>query len=410
MHLLDLNNDCLLKIFSYCDEKDLINLCQVYYVLRDVIENNIFYIQSLDLLMCGHRNDPAILKRTHSFLSYSNRLKISRNWLNGCYREQHYFQRYKMFATKLQLEKYWLYISRDGYLNQHKRLKAEALQRRFHQEISSGYKADIADFVKKKDTIFAGRVTGNCFIYEDGYATDQQCHSPKSYLRCVDFCGSLYATSSDSCARLWRREDELGLLNLELLHELDNSYKTVRFNEDGDRLFGGLYTSTSRRALREIDLKTGLEITLNSRTISIYDLKLKDDNILFTANFDTSFRIYDRRSNCDEYIWEDPFDSSFYCLEYDGLYAVLCGAKYHSRVNLYDIRVPGKHMQLYFPQVQRRGRGGGGDVKSSPVYSLACDSRYLFVATDRNVHVLDFKVDCAVSRDYRDIFRHTYRI
>lgn len=139
---------------------------------------------------------------------------------------------------------------------------------------------------------------------------------------------------------------------------------------------------------------------LNSETLSIYDLKVKDDNILLTANFDTSFRLYDRRTDRDELIWEDPLDSSFYCLEHDGLYAVLCGAKYYSRVNLYDIRMPGKHKQLYFPQLQKRRRG---EYVSSPVHSLVCDSRYLFVATDHNVHVLDFKVDCALSRDYRDV-------
>ena len=142
---------------------------------------------------------------------------------------------------------------------------------------------------------------------------------------------------------------------------------------------------------------------LNSETLSIYDLKLKDDHVLFTANFDTSFRLYDRRTDCDEFIWEDPFDSSFFCLDYDGLYAVLCGAKYYSRVNLYDIRVPGKHMQLYFPQLHKRRKRSGGEFVSSPVHSLVCDSRYLFLATDHNVHVLDFKVDCALSRDYRDV-------
>lgn len=161
-----------------------------------------------------------------------------------------------MFATKLHLEKNWLYLSHDGYLSQHKRLKAEALQRRYYQEISSGFKSDIADFVKKKSTIFAGRVTGSCFIHEDGYSTDQQLHSPKHYLRCVDFAGQMYVSSTDYCGRLWRREDELGLINLELMHELQESYKTMRFNDRGDRLFGGLYTSTSRKALREIDLKT----------------------------------------------------------------------------------------------------------------------------------------------------------
>lgn len=63
MHLLDLNTDCLLKIFSYCDEKDLINLTRAHFVLNNVIEQNIFHKQSLDLLMCGHRNDPAIIRR-----------------------------------------------------------------------------------------------------------------------------------------------------------------------------------------------------------------------------------------------------------------------------------------------------------------------------------------------------------
>lgn len=127
---------------------------------------------------------------------------------------------------------------------------------------------------------------------------------------------------------------------------------------------------------------------------------MKDEHVLLTANFDTTFRIFDRRTDRDVSIWEDPFDSSFYCLEYDGLYAVLCGAKYHGRVNLYDIRVPGKYIQLYFPGRTRQHR-------SSPVYSLACDSQYMFVATDHNLRVFDFKTNYGVQRDY-SIF-HDFR-
>lgn len=63
MKLLDLNSDCLLKIFGYCDENDLLNLCRAHCMLNSVIENNIFHKQSLDLLMCGHRNEPSILRR-----------------------------------------------------------------------------------------------------------------------------------------------------------------------------------------------------------------------------------------------------------------------------------------------------------------------------------------------------------
>lgn len=120
--------------------------------------------------------------------------------------------------------------------------------------------------------------------------------------------------------------------------------------------------------------------------------------MIFTANFDTTFRMFDRRTDRDVSIWEDPFDSSIYRLEYDGLYAVLCGAKHHSRVNLYDIRVPGKYIQLYFP-----GRNTGRQqYGTSPVYSLACDSQYMFVATDHNLRVFDFGTNYAVQRDYSD--------
>ena len=183
-------------------------------------------------------------------------MKIGRNWLNGCYREQQYFHRSKMFATKLQLDREWLYLSYGCYLSQHKRLQVEPLQRRFHQEFSSRTKTDIADFVKKSNSIFAGHITGYCFIYEDGsYVTEQQLHRPKEYLRCLDFAGQMYATSTDTVGKLWRREEEMGLVNLDLAKVLRESYKTMRFNQSGDRLYGGLYTSTSRRALREINLE-----------------------------------------------------------------------------------------------------------------------------------------------------------
>lgn len=146
---------------------------------------------------------------------------------------------------------------------------------------------------------------------------------------------------------------------------------------------------------------SGEELVLNSDSISIYDLKLKDDNVLFTANFDTTFRMFDRRIDRDVSVWEDPFDSSFYCLEYDGLYGVLCGAKHHARVNLYDIRVPGRYIQLYFPSRTRQ------HYRGSPVYSLACDSVYMFVATDHNLRVFDFKnTNYGIPRDYTNF--HEY--
>lgn len=63
MEFTDLNIDCLLRIFSFCSESDLFNLCRAHSFLRNVIEMHIFQLHSLDLLMCGHRNFPKIIDR-----------------------------------------------------------------------------------------------------------------------------------------------------------------------------------------------------------------------------------------------------------------------------------------------------------------------------------------------------------
>ncbi|XP_053953759.1 F-box/WD repeat-containing protein 4 [Anastrepha ludens] len=405
IRITDLNLDCLLRILEYCSEQDLLNLCRVHRTLRNVIEQNIFYVKTLDSLMCGHRNCPRISRRTYNSISYGTRLNIARNWLQGRYREYEYYHHAQMFPTKLLLERNILYVTYMDYLRVYGRSNIEPLQRRCQQEICTSSRGDISSFTKKRDTIFAGRVTGNCYIWEDGYGNEQQLHSAKEYLHCVDFEDDLYVTSTNVCAKLWRRTNELGLVYLEQVGDLPQEYKVLKLSDGGERLFGGLYTDVDSHALREYDVETGKATVLNSRTLSIYDLLIKDEHVLFTGNFDTTCRMYDRRSHRDEAVFEDPFDSSFYCIEYDGLYALLCGTKYHSRVNLYDIRMPNKYQQLYFPRRSRRSKN-----QSSPVYSLACDNRYLFVATDHNLRVFDFKYNCEECRDYRDIFSDKRRM
>lgn len=140
---------------------------------------------------------------------------------------------------------------------------------------------------------------------------------------------------------------------------------------------------------------------LNSDTVSIYDILWKDNQTILTGNYDTTFRLFDCRTNNDQFIWTDPYDLAVYCMQYDGNYAVLCGMKYHCRVNLYDLRVPNKYIQLYFPSMRIRGASG-----SSPAYSVANDQSQLFIATDHNLRVFDFDADWAEPKDYTNIFVH----
>lgn len=399
--ICDLNLDCLVRIFCYCSQSDLANLCCASSFFNSVINNHIYFTKTLDLLLCGHRYNPAIIHRTYDDLSYRSRLSIGSNWVNGRYTETSYFNSNRMCGAKIHLDKENFYITNQRYLRIHKRMKDEPLRRRYTAEICTSSRADISDFVKKGETLFAGRVYGSGFILEDDIVTEVRMHDVGEYLWCVDFINNLYLSSTDKGSKLWQRADQFGLLYLDLFKEYPECYKTMRFNADGDKFYGGLFTDDDNRALREMNLETGTHNILNSDTYSIYDLKIKDDNVLFTANFDTTFRMYDRRIDADVGLWEDQFGSSMYCLDYDGLYAVLCGVKHHCRVNLYDIRMPDKCAQVYFPST-RNGR-------TSPVYSIACDSRYLFVATDRNLRVLDFKANWAASRDYRNLFKNVIK-
>lgn len=115
---------------------------------------------------------------------------------------------------------------------------------------------------------------------------------------------------------------------------------------------------------------------------------------MITGNFDTTLRLTDIRSNCDTQIWEDPYDASVYCLDYDGMNGIFCGMKYHHRVNLYDLRFPKKVVQMYFP------RKLNFNQSTSPAYAVASDCSELFIVTDHSLRILNFRTNYAEERDY----------
>lgn len=131
---------------------------------------------------------------------------------------------------------------------------------------------------------------------------------------------------------------------------------------------------------------------MNSPTHAIYQLVWMDSNTILTGNFDTTMRMVDIRTARDEAIWTDPYDASVYCLDYDGAFAVLCGMKYNFRVNLYDLRIPKRCIQMYFPSNKFS--------QYSPVHSLAADSSQLFVVTDHDLRILNFNCHGMDTKDY----------
>lgn len=185
-------------------------------------------------------------------LTYLERLQISRNWLQGVYLERHYFHHAQMFPSRMSLDSDALYITHANYLRKYRRTGPESLQRRYEVEITTPTISDISDFVKKQNTIFAGRVNGSCFVSDSDGITEQSMHHAKEYLFCVDFVDNVYATSTDTCSKLWKRSQEFGLSHFDLFMQLHHSFKSMKLSADGQWLYGGLYTDKERRALRAI--------------------------------------------------------------------------------------------------------------------------------------------------------------
>lgn len=112
----------------------------------------------------------------------------------------------------------------------------------------------------------------------------------------------------------------------------------MRFFPNKTNLAMGKHKDTVQRALHFVDLEThqlnfysqfNMNVIIYRNTVdqmasqssSIYDLYWKDDKIL-TGHYDTTFRLFDTRSNRDEHILQDSYDLAVYSISYDGNFGV----------------------------------------------------------------------------------------
>ncbi|KAJ6631743.1 F-box/WD repeat-containing protein 4 [Pseudolycoriella hygida] len=403
MNLTDLNEHLLLIIFDLCSVDDLQNLhltCRKFHDLIVRFDRLLFRKHSYDLLLTGHRNNGKIQKNTLHDLTYLKRVKLSYNWRHGKYDEKVLFKHRMVYQPQLLLEKDLLYLTHGGELRIHRRLKSKnMLSERALTSIGTTRAGDITSFVKHGNVIFGGRDTGYAFIYEDDECYEEKISDHvgqrRAYINAVDFHSQTFVTTSMTSFKVWRKIYELDMVSLELMTETDSAFKCLKLSPSGDECIAGIYSDRRKEALRLYDMETNTERILNSQTGSVYSVLWKDSKTVLSANYDSTLRMFDIRSN-DEQIWMDPFDSSIFSLDYDGLYGALCGMRYHCRVTLFDLRMPKKYVQVYFPSLH--------NFRGSPAYSIACDLSQLFIATDHSLRILNFNADWAREKSYCNWF------
>lgn len=403
LQVTDLDDDSLVHIFRFLQHSlpDLDRLACVCRRFYDVITAHLYSRLSAHLLQTGHQPKATHCLPSRNLIEYDYRKRIGlfENWRYGRYQENQFFQHRMLYFSQIVLEKRWLYMSHRGQLRVHKRTadRGHLLRVKPSWTVGAEKNPDINWMVKKGELIFAGRADGTGFVYDCRRRrySKQILADEASSITAVDFEGELFvSTSKASSTCFWAGGlGETEEYVLEGTLELPEAFQTVKLSPDGgSRLAAGKYHDRDKNALRLIDVERGFSSTLDSPSRAVYHLLWKDSTTILTGNFDTTLRMVDTRTCHDEAIWSDPYDASVYCLDYDGAYGVLCGLKQHFRVNLYDLRVPGRCVQMYFSSRK--------STNYSPVYSLAADASQLFIVTDHDLRVLNFDADYAESKDY----------
>ncbi|XP_059607872.1 F-box/WD repeat-containing protein 4 [Phlebotomus argentipes] len=402
MNLLDLNEDILISILQFLDVKELENVCRVCDRLAELVDRYFFFRMTLDLLMTCHRKTDSLhcLRTQGDDIPFRRRWKLHENWRQGRYEEIMFFPHRVPYSSHIHLERDWLYMTHGGQVRVHRRRSKDFLKRFPDMSYGNTRDPDITAFTKAGSIIFAGTMCGTVLLYDPQHCSgmnfiSQKIASVKEYLNSVDFRNDIFVTTTNQSAKLWRKEIELGFVLLESTCDLQEAFKCVKISPDGDHMAAGRYRDPCC-ALKLIDMATGVVQQLKSTSHAVYHVLWRDHTTLLTANFDSTFRVFDIRSNSDVQVYEDPYDSSVYCLDFDDHFGVLCGMKHHGRVNLYDLRVTRKFVQMFYPS-QMNSYG-------SPVYDIVSDASQLFVVTDRNLRLFNFDADWAAYRDYSSVF------
>uniref|UniRef100_A0A182RXG8 F-box domain-containing protein n=1 Tax=Anopheles funestus TaxID=62324 RepID=A0A182RXG8_ANOFN len=396
--LCDLDEYSLEHVFLFLTVADLDRCVLVCKKFQHIIQRFVFPKKCMHALVTGSAQGAAL--SLYSF-TRRKRVKLDENWRYGRYEERTYFYHNVMYISQLAIDREWIYMTHRGRLQAHRRTKnRQMVDQKSEWAIGMARDSDFTSLVKSGDRFFLGRMDGNIMIYDHDVGKQYMQAITNDIIKAVDFNTDVYAvtTKNESTYILTYSPEELHDLTAddsELLKPsfvYPQAYETIKLNNA--QLAVGKFHCGRKQALQLIDLYSCTIIQLNSPSMAVYDVLWMDEHCILSGNFDTTMRLVDTRTGSDEACWTDPYNASVYCLCYNGTYAVHCGMKYHHRANLYDIRVPNRCVQMYFPSKKQQ---------YSPVYSIATDCSQMFLVTDHNLRILNFDADWAVTKDYASI-------
>ncbi|XP_029403859.1 F-box/WD repeat-containing protein 4 isoform X2 [Mus pahari] len=333
-----LPEELLLLICSYLDTRALGRLAQVCRWLRRFTSCDLLWrpIARASLNTGFTRLGTDLM----ASIPVKERVKLSQNWRLGRCRDRILLKwRYSQMPW-MQLQDASLYLSQANFILAYQfRPDGASLNRRPFR-VFSGHDEDVCHFVLANSHIISAGGDGKIGVHKIHSTFTVKYSAHEQEVNCVDCKGGIIVSGSrDRTAKVWPLAS--------------------------GRLGQCLHT-----------------IQTEDRVWSIAISPLLSSFVTGTAccGHFSPLRIWDLNRKC-VMEWEEPHDSTFYCLQTDGNHLLATGSSYYGLVRLWDRR---QRACLHAFSLT-------STPLSSPVYCLRFTTRHLYAALSYNLHVLDFQ-------------------
>lgn len=386
MVLTDLPDELLVFLMEYCDLQSLGRLCRVSKRLQSVLRSECVWI--------------AVKRRLTVVGRYSNRLtialmlpakeqvRIALNWRQGICRDSRLVHHRERQLPWMQLEGDLLYISYTNTISCY-HPKSNGHLRKILAKTLVAHQDDVCRFTLRDGILVSGARDGSISLFSTE-TNERLLHYSKCHVgdvQSVDLHSDIVVSGSrDASVKVWRttqpKQSEA------LLHTINVGDRvwSLALNPCGKQLSVGNAGINLSEPLHVWDIDRmcllGALGVNYKRGAGVLDILYETKDVLLSCGYDTYIRLWDLRCPYTKsaVCWEEPYDSSLYCIQTDYKNTFLTGSSRHGMIHLWDKRKP-MPVQMYYT-----GR------TASPVYSLAFNHSRLYTALDQGINMLDFSI------------------
>lgn len=377
--------EVLYVVFSFCDVYTLGRLSCVCRRLNDLISTSYLWIHRSKNILATNQRDRRVLERSRHVLGPVEKCWLSVRWQSGRYEEIVMLRHFKRFIPWLQLERENVWYSQGASILKFGRSRDGGIKERQIMALC-GHSDDVGRFVCKRGLCISGGSDGSFVIWKSHRGSTlhhrRYCHAKA--ISSVDYCQNTVVTGSrDKTIKIWSLNEKF-VSTLASTIRLRDRVCSVAIMEDSQLLLSGSAGCHGVPPLQAFDLNTGARVTMmggpdHRNGAGVMHVYPESPTQLLSCGYDTFVRLWDVRSpeRCVG-SWEDPHDSTVYCVASDHNVTVLSGTNRYGVVRLWDKRMVNEVAMFYV------------GIGNSPVYSVVFDPCYMYVALDQSFNMLSF--------------------